>query len=96
MEVISESLTNEAKDQLPQILMRIFAVCKADPNFPLKEQIYFVEGEVITLAKKIKKQNDLINQTIALRDDFSKRLQNIRSENFELKSRLLEELGSDV
>ena len=96
MEVISESLNIENKDVLPQILMRIFSVCKADPNFPLKEKINLAEGEVDALNLKIKKQKKLILQTTKLRDDLSKRLQQRRQVNFESKSRLLEELGSEI
>jgi len=43
MEVINESKEIELKEQLPQILMRIFYVCKSDPNFPLKDKIKQVE-----------------------------------------------------
>jgi len=96
MEVISESLQYEKADLLPQILMRIFSVCKADPNFPLKGQIASIEGESIQLQKKINHQNELLGQTMNLRDDLSNRLQSLRQSNFELKSRLLEELGSDI
>ena len=96
MEVITESLEIENKDLLPQILMRIFSVCKADPTFPLKEQINSAEGEVDALNQKIIKQQKLLQQTTKLRDDLSKRLQQRRQENFEVKSRLLEELGSEI
>jgi cell shape-determining protein MreC len=96
MEVISETLILENKDMLPQILMRIFAVCKADSNFPLRHKIDLVEGEVDALNKKIVRQKELVNQTLKMRDDLSNRLQTLRQENFELKSRLLEELGSEI
>jgi cell shape-determining protein MreC len=96
MEVISESLQVENKDLLPQILMRIFTVCKSDPNFPLKERINSVEGEVDTLKIKINRQKKLVNETVKLRDDLSNRLQLLRQENYELKSKLLEDLGSDI
>ena len=96
MEVISESLIDEHKDVLPQILMRMFAVCKADPDFPLKEQINTAEGETDALTLRIKKQKKLIKKTTEIRDTLSERLQQRRQENFEVKSRLLEELGSEV
>jgi len=95
MEVISESLQIENKDVLPQILMRIFAVCKADPSFPLKAKMQLVEGEALTLESRIEHQKVLIKNTTDLRDDLSKRLQMLRQENFEKRSRLLEELGSE-
>jgi hypothetical protein len=96
MEVISESLKVEDKDLLPQILMRIFTVCKADPNFPLKEQINSIEREVDSLEQKIERQKGVLIKTVALRDDLSKRLQMLRQKNFEVKSKLLEELGSEI
>ena len=96
MEVICESLKKENKDLLPQILMRIFSVCKADPNFPLKHQMDGLEGEVDALTMKLSKQKKLIDQTLGLRDDLSSRLQKLRQENFERKSQLLEELGSEI
>lgn len=96
MEIISESLQVENKELLPQVLMRIFTVCKSDPNFPLKENIKSVEGEVVALQKKIKRQRKLVEETVNLRNDLSNRLQILRQENFELKSKLLEDLGSEV
>jgi len=96
MEVLSESLKLEDKDLLPQILMRIFSVCKADPTFPLKKQIDLIEGEVDALNEKIEHQKKLVLQTVGVRDDLSKRLQTLRQENYEVKSRLLEELGSEA
>lgn len=95
MEVINESIEIENKDMLPHILMRIFSVCKADPEFPLKEKINSADGEAGALILKIKKQKNLLIETNKLRDTLSERLQNRRQENFEVKSRLLEELGSD-
>lgn len=96
MEVISENLKIKKKDALPEILMRIYSVCKADPTFPLKEQLNSIEREVDALNQKIKKQKVLVEKTTVIRDDLSRRLQTKRQENFELKTRLLEELGSDI
>jgi septal ring factor EnvC (AmiA/AmiB activator) len=96
MEVINESLYFENKDMLPEILMRIFSVCKADPHFPLKSRIDEAEEKVDSLNAKIERQKVLVDKTIKMRDDLSNRLQTLRQENFELKSRLLEELGSEL
>lgn len=96
MEIISETANLESKELLPQILMRIFSVCKTDPNFPLKSQMISIESEIDELKGKIRKQQKLLDQTISLRDDLSGRLQTMRQENYETKSRLLEELGSDL
>lgn len=96
MEVISESKSFEKKELLPEILMRIFTVCKTDPNFPLKTKMDNVEGEVRALNKRLEKQQKLVENTSGIRDDLSNRLQLLRQENFEMKSKLLEDLGSDI
>lgn len=96
MEVINESLKIDNKEVLPQILMRIFSVCKLDPDFPLKGQIESLETETDSIILKLRKQEKLIKKTVSLRDDLSNRLQELRQDNFEIKSRLLEELGSEI
>jgi hypothetical protein len=96
MQVINEESKVENNELFPQILMRIFSVCKNDKNFPLKEKISQVESEIVLLEKQIEKQKKILNETIVLRDNLSLKLKEIRQENFEIKSRLLEELGSDI
>lgn len=97
MQVINENSTFEQKKELfPQILMRIFSVCKNDPDFPLKEQMIFIESEAESLNQKIKKQEEVLNQIEDVRTTLSQKLQNLRQSNFELKSKLLEELGSEL
>jgi hypothetical protein len=96
MQIITEELVVEKNELFPQILMRIFSVCKNDENFPLKEKINDVEEEIISLRKQIQKQGKLLEETRELRDNLSLKLQDIRQENFEIKRRLLEELGSDT
>ena len=96
MEIINETLEIENKEMLPQILMRIFAVCKEDPDFPLKEQMQSINEDINYLTNKLIKQKEISSKVEELRDDLSSRLQTLRQSNFELKSRLLEELGSDI
>lgn len=96
MKVINESTEILKQDQLPEILARIFSVCKTDPSFPLKEKMEDLDDESQDISKRIEKQNKLLEETIKLRDDLSNRLQLIRQENFEIKTELLEKLGSDI
>jgi hypothetical protein len=96
MEVINETLEIRDNDVLPQILMRIFSVCKADPEFPLKEKMKQIEIEAEALQERLNRQNKMISETVVMRDDLSNRLQNVRQTNFELKAQLLEELGSEI
>lgn len=96
MEIISESHNLETKELLPQILLRIFSICKTDSNFPLKERIKEIEGEVSTLQNKLKRQTSLLNKSSIIQEDLQKRVDILDHKNFDMKSRLLEELGSEI
>jgi len=96
MEVITESQKIELKEQLPQILMRIFYVCKSDPNFPLKDKIKQVEGEIKLLKFKSQRQDALVKQSTNIKNDLDQRIEVLTVKNFDTKARLLEELGSGI
>ena len=96
MEIISESYNLETKELLPQILLRIFSVCKTDPNFPLKDRIKEIEGEVSTLRAKLKRQTSLLNKSASIQEDLQLRVNSLDQKNFDIRSRLLEELGSEI
>lgn len=96
MEIISESHNLESKELLPQVLLRIFSVCKTDPNFPLKDRLHEIEGEVRTLQHKLQRQISLHDKSAALREDLQKRVEVLKHKNYDMKSRLLEELGSEA
>lgn len=96
MEIISESNNLESKEMLPQVLLRIFSICKNDPNFPLKDQLKTIEMEVGSLQDKLRRQMSLHEKSIDIRKDLQKRIDTLDQRNYEMKSRLLDELGSDV
>jgi len=96
MEIISESHNLESKELLPQVLLRIFSVCKTDPNFPLKDRLHEIEGEVRSMQQKLQRQISLHDKSQALREDLQKRVEVLKQKNYDTKSRLLEELGSEA
>lgn len=96
MEIISESYNLETKELLPQILLRIFSVCKTDSNFPLKDRIKEIEGEVSALRAKLKRQTSLLNKSASIQEDLQLRVNSLDQKNFDMRSRLLEELGSEI
>ena len=96
MEIISESHNLESKELLPQVLLRIFSVCKTDPNFPLKDRIKEIEREVSTLQDKLRRQKSLLDKSSSIQEDLQKRVNTLDHKNFDVKSRLLEELGSEI
>jgi len=96
MEIISESQNLESKEMLPQILMRIYSICKTDPNFPLRQQVNEIEGEVDSLQAQLKKKADLLEKSNGIYNDLKKRLDDLEQKNYEMKTRLLDELGSEI
>lgn len=96
MEIISESQALERKELLPQVLLRIFSVCKTDPNFPLKDNIKEIEGEVKVLQNKLRRQTSLLDKSSDIKMTLQKRIRILEQKNFNTKSKLLEELGSEI
>ena len=96
MQIINEFAEINNKEILPQVLMRIFSVCKNDSNFPLKEQLNSIEEEIYSLEKKRKKQKEVMDQIVDLRINLNLRLQKLKNDNLELKTKLLEDLGSEI
>ena len=84
------------KELLPQIVERIFSVCKTDSNFPLKSQMSNIDEQIDVIKKQIKKQDKLINDSKSLSSNILSRLTSLRSSNQELRDKLLESLGSEL
>jgi len=96
MEIISESHNLESKELLPQILLRIFSICKNDSTFPLKSQLNEIEKKVYTLQEKLQRQTALYKKSSELRNDLQKRVDILEQKNYDVKNRLIEELGSEI
>jgi len=84
------------KEMLPQVINRIFSVCKTDKNFPLREQIGYIDKEILTLKEKIIKQNLLFKQSKKLTHNLHERLNILEDRNGNLKETLIESLGSEL
>ena len=94
IEILEKKQTS--KEMLPQVLERIFAICKTDPDFPLKDKLESVEYVIENLNKKIKKKNYLHNQGQKLKKDLETKLELITNSNLELREQILETLGSEL
>lgn len=84
------------KELLPQIVERIFAICKTDSNFPLKNKMTNVDDNLLKIQENINKQGKLLLQSKTLNKNLVSRLTNLRNSNQELRDKLLEELGSEL
>jgi hypothetical protein len=84
------------KEMLPQVINRIFSICKTDKNFPLREEMGSLDSKIAILKEKIRRQNDLFKQSQQLTYDLNERLNILEDRNANLKERLIESLGSEL
>lgn len=84
------------REGLPEIMSRIFAVCKTDPHFKLKTKMKQVETDIKSIKNKTQKQSNLLEQSVKLTQDVKRRVALIKEENESRQSELLESLGSEL
>jgi len=90
-----EKKTNK-KELLPQIIERIFAVCKMDENFPLKNKMTNMDDDLNIVKQHIRKQENLVEQSKTLTQNVVTRLSNLKKSNQVLRDTLLDALGSEL
>jgi len=88
--------TEPKKALLPEIVNRIFSICKNDEYFPIKKEMRVAEDIVEELEKKKENQGAILIQSTELKKNLDERLHLLSENNFQLKSRLLETLGSEL
>lgn len=84
------------KELLPQVVDRIFAICKSDPTFHLKDELEIVENKMLSLKQKIEKQDGLLKQSEELKKDIIQRIEILEDHNQQKQSELLELIGSEL
>ena len=95
MEIISESITVENKELLPQVIQRIFSICKTDSNFPLRNKSKSLDGKVSSLKAKALKQMQVARRAKEARKNLIERISDLEERNEEVKIELLDFLGSE-
>ena len=85
-----------SKELLPQVVERIFAICKTDGNFPLKSKMTNIDDQLAVIQSQVRKQDKLLNDSKNLASNIISRLTNLKNSNQELRDRLLESLGSEL
>jgi septal ring factor EnvC (AmiA/AmiB activator) len=96
MEIEILNRMKSQKEMLPQVVNRIFSICKTDPHFKLKEQIETVEDEINSVKGKVSKQVYLLSQSEKLTKDVERRIAIIREDIESKQTELLEQLGSEL
>lgn len=84
------------KEMLPEVVDRIFSICKIDPHFKLKEEIKTVEETIDGLKLKVIKQIKLLSRSAEISEDAEKRIALIKQDIESKQIELLENLGSEL
>jgi hypothetical protein len=85
-----------SKESLPQIIKKMFVICKEDPQFKRNKDIKDVETRIEELSKKEQKQNELLEKANQMKEDLLRKLSILEDENESLKTQLLEKLGCEI
>lgn len=84
------------EDFLSIVLNHIFAIAKSDKNFSIQEKSDKVKEEIESLNEKVVKQQKLLDQANTIEHETMKKIKDLDEQNFAMKSRLLEILGSEI
>ncbi len=93
---IESNTTSFNKENLPQVLTRLLAICKTDPNFHLKEKFAQIEALIENLEMKLEKKDALLIESEEIKRGLAQRSDTLDQRNYDLKSSLLESLGSEL
>ena len=95
--VESSILRKDQKNNfLSEVVNNIFAICKNDPNFPLRNKINNIEESLDSIRSKTERQDNLLKQSEELKKDLEKRITMLEGDNSTLQEELLESLGSEL
>ena len=96
MEIESVKHERNMKELLPQVIERIFAVCRTDDNFKFKDDLETIESKSKLINDKIEKQQSLLKQSGELKKDLLHRIASIDSQNEKQQINLLQSIGGEL
>ena len=96
MKIEKTELKGNKSSSISEVVDKIFYICKTEEDFPLRDQIEKVDLELERLEKRIQKQDQLLQKSQEIRSDLEKRMNMLDGAIFDLRSSLLDSLGSEV
>jgi septal ring factor EnvC (AmiA/AmiB activator) len=96
IEVVEGVKAPKRKEILPEIFSRMFAICKYDKSYSRSEQLEGIDQEILEMKRKIDKKESLIRQSEQMKETFTSKLTMLDESNDDLRSQLLESLGSEL
>lgn len=83
------------EELIPQIIKRIFAICRNDDHFALKNDIKELSEETKILQEKLQKKESMLGQSRQVKKELSSRISVLDQDNESLRIQLLEAMGSE-
>ena len=83
-------------EDIPQIIHRIFSICKQDHSFPHKKEMAGLDDESDAIRKKIKFKEEVIKKALKFESQMIKRLSEAQDQNLTKREKILESLGSEL
>jgi len=84
------------RDFLSTVLNHVFAIAKTDKNFSVREENMKLDDKIKSLNTKVVKQQKLLDQANTIESETTRKIKDLDEQNFAMKSRLLEILGSEI
>jgi len=84
------------RDFLSTVLNHVFAIAKTDKNFSVREENMKLDDRIKSLNTKVVKQQKLLDQANGIQSETTRKIKDLDEQNFAMKSRLLEILGSEI
>jgi hypothetical protein len=94
--VNTTNLVKKKKEILPEMIDKIFAVCKNDPNFHMKSKIEGIEKTSESIIVRLDKQKVLLKNGEEMEKNLLNKIDILDNNIFNMKSKLLESLGSEI
>jgi hypothetical protein len=83
-------------EDIPQIIHRIFSICKQDHSFPHKKEMAGLDDESAAIKKKIKSKEEVIKKALKFESQMRNRLSEAQDQNLTKREKILESLGSEL
>lgn len=84
------------EDFLSEVLDRIFLISKNDPFFSSKNKTEHIDTQLKEIKTKLKNKKTLLKKSSIIESDLTKAVNDLDDQNYKMKIRLLEILGSEL
>ena len=83
-------------DLVNSVITEVFAICKEDNTFSIKDELKLVEYKLTKLRSRLDKQDKLLEKSNELLLSLKENDKSLDNANFKIKINVLETLGSEL